>query len=102
MPLEKQKKIKSFLRLFENSWTDWWQKKTDLENFLKKMLSIQFPFMEFLRLAFFYVDTKVFSSESLPQNYFFLFFFQPQIEFCTQTNIFRKFFFMQNVIFLCA
>ena len=29
----------------------------------------------------------------------FLFFFQPQIEFRAQTNIFRNFFCMQNLIF---
>ena len=45
-------------------------------------------------------DTKIFCKfENLPQK-FFSFFFQEQIEFCTQTKVFRKFFFcMQNLVF---
>ena len=39
-----RKTIKPFLRLIENSWTDWWQKKIDIKIFLRKMLAIQFPY----------------------------------------------------------
>ena len=97
---EKQKKkIQLFLRLFENSWTDWWQKKTEtnwkknkLKYFLKKMLSIQFPFIEIVWLAFL-MPTQNFFQVILKicTKIVFCFFFQPQIEFCTQTNIFRNF-----------
>ena len=53
--------------------------------------------MEILWLVFFFDgDRKTFH-----QN-FFVFFFQPQIDFCTQTNIFQIFFCMQNLIFSCA
>ena len=81
-------KIKPFLRLFEINWTDWWQKNWFKIFFFEKMLSIQFPYMEIVWLAFFESDTKNLPQffENLPQN----FFFQPQFEFCTQTNIFRK------------
>ena len=64
------------------------------------MLIIQFPYMEIVWLAFFWWRHKNFSSnfENLAQNFFV--FFRPQIEFCTQTNIFRKnFFCTQNLIF---
>ena len=67
----------------------------------KKCLSYNSHIWKLYDWHFFDGDTKNFSSnfENLAQN-FFCFFFQPQIDFRTQTNIFRKKnFCMQNLIF---
>ena len=65
-------KMKRFLRLFENSWTDWWQKKTDFKFFLKKMLAMQFPYT---RQKFWKFVTNFFSfkckSNFVAKIYFF-------------------------------
>ena len=69
--------------------------------FLKKCLSYNSHIWKLYDWQFFGGDTKNFSSyfENLAQK-FFCFFFQPQIDFRTQTNIFRKKnFCMQNLIF---
>ena len=85
-------KIKPVVRLFENSWADWWQKKNWFKIYLKKLLSIQFP------LEFFQLILRICLKK------FFCFFFQPQIDFCTQTKFFRKkkIFLHAKFKFLCA
>ena len=83
-------KVKPFLRLFENSWTVV-TKKNWFEIFLKKMLTIQFP----------YTTQKFFSNfENLPQK-FFLVFFNRKSNFVRKQTFSEKKFCMHNLIFLC-
>ena len=66
--------MKPFLRLFENSWTDWWQKQLILIFFLKKMLTKQFS----------YTTHKSSTNRILYANKYF-----PKKKICTQNLIFR-------------
>ena len=66
--------------------------------FLKKMLIIQFPYMEIVWLAFFLMaKQKLWICPKL-----FLFFFQPQIDFCTQANISKNIFFACKIFIFCV
>ena len=92
-----RKKIKPFLRLFENSWKDWWQKKTALIFFSKKNVYHTISICGNCMTDIFWWQHKDF--EKLLQFVFQAQIkFGTQIEFCTETSIFRK----KTYFFLCA
>ena len=95
--LKKLHHFAGFLRTVEQTG----DKKTDLKYFFeKKCFPYSFHIWKLYDWHFLMATQKNFSSkfENLPQK-FCSFFFQPQIEFCTQTNIFRKNFLHANFIF---
>ena len=71
-----------------------------------KMLIIQLPTSNVWKNAnhtiFIQFLNKNPSKIEIAPKFFFVFFFQPQIEFCTQTNIFQKKICMQTFNFLFA
>ena len=77
-----------FLRTVEKTG----DKKTALIFSSKKMFTMQFLYKEIVWQTFFDGDTNILKN-------CFKIFFQPQIEFCTQTKTFRKKTFLDAIIF---